>query len=392
VQISCPQCHTEFTRTRRQLVFCSPACWQVAHTRTCQHCGQPFKLKYLKDDQKYCKGECHLAANLAAMVAATVAMRQAKGRTLAPCGWGDKCLFPGVPVSVTKSKAHKNKHHPECWEARGNHAGGRTGTGNGKVLWCQECGREIGYRPPSGLRQKLCSECHRGRRGGVHSRVKSGEQRPCPICGTLVYLTQGQIKANKPGCCSPKCGGAWRRRKRSQSQDLTCQACGTIKRFPATHLPRAIARGSTVWTCAACRQPQTAYQERTCEHCQKSFRARIRVAKPEASRFCSLACRHDHYKEVRRRRGPCAQCGGPIKRRGQANKYCSRRCTGAAKMGRPNRHRQPSPAELSVLEQWAAGVRGVRPLATAAGVSKSTVQDIYSRGRLVEPVAVARSA
>lgn len=48
-------------------------------------------------------------------------------------------------------------------------------------------------------------------------------------------------------------------------------------------------------------------------------------------------------------------------------------------------------AALSVLEQWKAGVQGVRPLAAAAEVSKTTVQDMYKRGLLPEP-AKARSA
>lgn len=385
--ISCPQCHTEFTWTRHNPKFCSDECHKAARTRTCKYCGKPFTVRYLTKKTEAHR-ECHLAAKLPEIVAA-LRTRRAAGRVTAPCGWGDKCLFPGVPVSVTKSKADRHKHHPECWEARGRYAGGTTGKGRGKVLWCQKCGCEIGYRTPSGLGQKLCRECA-SVSSGTHSRVKSGEWHPCPVCGTQTYLKRSQMEAGKPGCCSPTCGYAWRR-AHSGTKALTCQGCGVVKRFPATHLPRSITRGGATWTCAACRQPKTGYQERTCEHCQKSFRARIRLAKPEASRFCSLACRHDHYKEVRRRRGPCAQCGGPIKRRGANGKHCSWACEVAARQGKPHPRWRPSPAEVRVLEQWTAGVRGVRPLARAAGVADTTVRNMKAAGKLVESAA-ARSA
>jgi len=408
----CRHCKQAFTRTWALKAFCGEACKQEHRRRVCQWpgCRKVFQAKNDVSPRPYCGEACRLKAleaRRAETTKAAAVARVARGRTEVVCGWED-CPKPEVLISVRVSEVaagEKKYHRDGCLQAWNEAGRGLRGMGKGRVLSCQSCGQEIGYRSPSQVNQKYCLACGLkagGIAGGIaggHSHAthkKQGEDRPCSVCGTLRYFLRSELKKHEhegsPFYCSRDCWHADRRGERFGKKVVRCTCCGQERAYYKHRLPRRVDRATMTWLCPKCRVPVTGYQQRTCEHCGIGFRARIRVAKPEASRFHSLACRTAHYMEARRRRGPCAQCGGPIKRRGQASKYCSWECTKASKQGRPNPHWRPSRAEQRVLEQWTAGVRGVRPLARAARVADTTVRNMKAAGKLVESAAAARSA
>ena len=412
-EVPCLQCKRPFTPSEHFMGYCSVECKQAARRRVCQWppCGKTFLARNGRAKRRFCSNQCRQAAiGIKAIEAA--AARAAARRVSVQCALaGTTCPRPNdlLLLSPSVARALKFPHHPECDPTPLRKAFVRESIQarrprKGKEIFCEDCGTSLGYKSLAQMKQKRCWLCAQ-KTTAARIRVLDGTYAGasstshgiyvCTYCGTSVQRLSSHVPTSGRVFCSRAHASKWRSEeavRRGTRVAITCRTCGVVQIFQGSEVPRTLDRDTMTWVCTSCRVPKTAWQERVCDHCQRLYRARIRLNKPGAAHFCSLACRYDHYKEVRRGRGPCAQCGGPIKRRGQASKYCSWACTKAAKQGRPNPHWRPSQAEQRVLEHWAAGVRGVRPLAAAAWVSKTTVQRLYKLGRLVESAAAARSA
>lgn len=384
---SCRHCGASFAPNAHRRDYCSETCAKAAPERTCQQCGKAFSVKAPAQRGLYCSNVCRGKAIHGRAILGAAAARRARGRLEVPCAFA-ACPSPDALLSVHRSRSGARHYHPECWQAYRQSGALRQ---KGSILTCQTCGGEIGYRMPSEQQQKYCIACwitmRKGKRG---PRVQAPRlMRECPFCHAVVSCLPSMAARTATSFCSAEHYYAWRRMQ--HRTQVRCLRCGKERHYFPSALPLGVNRSTMTWTCLDCRSRKTTMRACTCQYCGKGFSARITFSAPSNRRFCTLACRQEHYRRRRRDRPGCQRCGQLIQRRGQHLRFCNWQCYTDAKQGRPNPHWHPSQAEQRVLEQWAAGVRGVRPLARAAWVSGNTVLKLKRAGRLVEPAA-ARTA
>jgi len=382
VERPCQRCGTLFS-PKGNAKYCSEACSAAARQRTCGSCGKTFHVRQDNQVGHYCSRQCILNDVRALGIEAAEKVRHQQGRIEVPCVCPD-CPRLHVLISVQRNRAIY-AHHSECEDRyRALVASKRGYARRGAVLTCERCKREIGYRKPSRLDQKLCRACATQQtRGTAHPNTRRGEMRVCalPECSNVFYAKAARIKHSKTGrlFCCPEHAHAGAR----TAVSVRCRACNAERRYEPSKLPVDVDRSTMTWTCPTCRPHKSGMVSFTCLHCDKAYRRRTYFGAHETrEHFCSAACRRLYHREVRRRATPCRRCGSVIERRGKGNVYCSWDCYIAAKTGRPNRHYRPSKAELRVIEKWRAGVRGVRPLARASEASVNTVQKLMRTGKI----------
>jgi hypothetical protein len=127
----------------------------------------------------------------------------------------------------------------------------------------------------------------------------------------------------------------------------TCQRCG--KSFEAIQRQREFCgRLCANQTSGECRR---SYAEATCKQCGKKFTYKPYQNHGTQRQFCGITCSNlarvdDLVANVRQRGQPpvtltCQQCGQPftILACYLPRKYCSQKCHGAARVGKPSNHR-----------------------------------------------------
>jgi len=383
----CRHCQTPFplthpSGTRYGTRYCCPARKADACKRVCPQCERVFDAPLPSSRKAHCSPECFRAAQTTGY-ATSLATRTERARVLVVCNWGG-CPRPHDLLTLARSTAKRPSEcrHDECKIAYRQACNGGKKLPKGDFATCQVCDTSVGYRSRRALEAGgiYCVRCV-GRRGRKRPRMGKGEMRPCGLVGCTngVWVTPFKLKYSKTnifGCCKAHSYAA-----RRTSPHLRCVTCGYEQSFQAVHAPPNLDALATDWQCRACRPHSTAVRSFECAQCHGTFSRRIILARPAAERrFCTLACRHEYY---RLRRPHCLRCNNVITRRGRGQKlYCSRDCSAAAARGQPHPHTRPSIAEEKIVEQWRAGVRGIKKLAKMSGACTNTVRKVQRGGRL----------
>lgn len=386
----CRRCDNPFTVTPQRRRYCSDACVEAACKRRCERCGDTFSVPKGKPGhiKKHCSVECRAAANQLNATARgklSSQRRSETGRTFVACIWPD-CPRPQELISLQRCQAKRPMfhRHPECREAYRRFCHGGTKPRKGAELVCQGCGKPIGYRPASRLDQEYCGTCAYQRVGGYKPRT-GGEVRICALngCAEEVWVATWKIKKSKTGnfyCTRVHAGLA------ARAPCIRCRSCGREQDLLADRQPLTLDLATLTFVCRACRPKQTISRWLVCARpeCRKNFRRQVPINEGvDHLRFCTDACRKQHYRVERR----CVFCDKVITKRARYKVHCSRECYKQGKIGQPNPHYRPSQAELSILKEWQKGVRGVRPLARASGSSVNTVQKLIKAGKLTASTA-----
>lgn len=146
----------------------------------------------------------------------------------------------------------------------------------------------------------------------------------CEQCGSNSHRDRS-VRRPPPRFCSSKCWGAW---QRAQARSSTCARCGASFRVRQSEA----VRGGGLWCSRHCYVAgRSETQAFACEHCRTSFtlpryKVEHRIKYTGASpRFCSRKC-----SNAARRNEPqaCEECGAafyaqPSRRRAR---YCSSAC------------------------------------------------------------------
>jgi len=271
--------------------------------------------------------------------------------------------------------------HPECREAYRRFCNGGTKPRKGAELICEDCKKPIGYRPAFRLAQKYCGPCAYRRAGGYKQRG-GDELRTCSLdgCTEVIRVTAGQIKKSKSG--KFYCGLDHYARD-LRAPRIHCRSCGREQKLLANSRPLTLDLTTLTFVCSKCRPSRTIVRGFTCARigCGKYFRRRVSIeAPPDLIRFCTDACRRQHYRVERR----CDVCKGVIETRLRNKAQCSRKCYKQAKQGRPNPHYRSSQAELDILAiVRERGKLPVRVVATLSGTSPTTVQKTFRKHNIV---------
>jgi len=384
----CKHCEKLFTPLRSNGMYCEVCTQDATRPRVCEQCHGFYTLLPPHPSRlgaKYCSDACRLLANRQVALDAAAKARVERGRVLVRCALADTgaCPRPDELISVVRSKAGSPRYHvPECNAARYRAGGGRKGTGEGRILSCKKCGKEIGYCSPSETRQ-YCGDCARHIHKGQPKPRGQGQWHECatPACPERVYVAPWEERASITGkfyCAAHD--GRFARRTAVRARCVTCQR---VSRFHKSKVPLSVDQKTHTWTCLACRPYKTAMRSFVCLHCHRSFRRRAEIeATATQEHFCDASCRRAYYQGQREQAPPCLYCGRTIQRRGRQKTYCDWECYTAAKVGRPHKPYRTSKAEQRIVNAWDAGVRGVRPLARASTSSVNTVQKLIKAGKI----------
>jgi len=380
----CRHCRTPFPVTRTSgRHYCCRECKAAACKRVCPQCTREFDAPHPASKKVYCSPECLLASQTGEHLKSSWDAHRERARVVVVCNWR-ACPRPQDLIEVPRWKASKPFYcrHDECKEAFRQACNGGSRLPEGNEAFCQVCGDPVGYRSRGELETGgiYCVRCV-GRPGRQRPRRGKGETRPCGLvgCTNEIWVTAFKLKHSKTNifvCCSAHFNAVKRTAPR-----VRCVTCGYEKVFHVPHVPPDVDALATHWQCPACRPRTTAVCSFECAQCHDTFSRRIRLARPAAERqFCTLTCR----QEYARVHAPyCRRCDHVIRRRGHGQKpYCSRACAAAAARGQPHPHTRPSIAEGKILEQWRAGVRGIKKLAAMSGTAPNTVRKLQRAGHL----------
>lgn len=326
-----------------------------------------------------------------------------KSRVQVECAW-DKCPKRQELISLFPSEAPGNHYHSDgCYQAWLVSGGPRKGRGNGKILDCERCGALIGYRSPSQLKQKVCSICAPSeRRASLLARAATvarqrtpgprscGGERGCarPGCVGTRYLTPSVLRERegKPVYCTRAC---WMAVRRMTRVPVRCTLCGDVRAYHRANVPRSADLTTGTWLCPDCRPRRTVWALHTCAHagCGVEVRLRVRVDREQRVPLPHYCRQHrTAYFTALRRARLCKRlgCGTLITRR-KGGPYCSVACATAVTSQTRKGRTYKSEAERLIAAKYDEGIRGVRPLAKAAGVCENTVRRVIRAGSLVAP-------
>ncbi len=430
----CQRCGIEYTPGRGLSPFCT-ACRDVLRTRVCAYCGKIFRAQKTTSTQAYCSPAC-------GGIATSQQRTAERGGLPVRCRWV-RCSHPDelVPASFG------SPYHPECQRDLENNAPLARPKAIAASTICKACGKPIVFTAHRDRPRKFHVACYRGtRRPG---RRRTGEERPCAVCGIPVYRHDRAARATKNFICSEAHRLVWLSQHNTKEHlAVRCLGCGHIHTSTETGLPRGVDRVSMTYHCRTCKKPNREIHTAVCAECGKPFTRRIKNFDPAKLYCCNRAHRnawlskhhkvqatvivscaycwqeatagrmdfseakfplprhrlhysdkHFHskshqskyYNKKRWSRIACSACGAIFQPRGPANIYCSRRCANGARRGKPIATPRLNAAEQKIAEAWARGIHGVRELTRVCAISRNTVRQILRSGQVVEPAA-ARSA
>lgn len=386
----CPVCDIEFQPRNASIQYCSRVCSskgkrprpKILTPRPCLFCGVEFQPRL--STQKFCTQAHHYA------------WRSADARFLTRCAW-PTCPRPEELVSTTRTedKRHHRAYHPDCRDAyHAAHAGA--------VIFCQQCGDEIGYRPHNKLGQKYCAACHRHIRGPRPDR-KRGVQVPCTFCGMGVYRTAVRIQRTQHAFCDRAHYLAWKQQEAELHRTNTKVCCAYCH---VSFIPKKQHRARPMQQFHFCsrshyiawQHERKAFVTLRCEQCWREAAAGTRpwnkttfirarsLVRPARRHFCTPRHAGLYQTEQRRRTTPCRHCGCIIQRKGTGNVFCNKTCYFAWRQGRTMTNTRALKAEHRILAAWNRGVRGIRPLARASETSINTVSKLLKSGKLQEAI------
>ncbi len=343
IHLTCRECGQQFDSTARAARWC-PACRDAKCARICAGCGESFIVTHPASRVRFHSLSCATAAAHARGVPL------GRKRTL-PDAVCEYCGETFYPLTRLKRNRFCRREHADAWQ-RQKHAAPHA---------CQwpDCPRRgdllTGYGSDPSKPRKYHPECYRAwqHAGGGAKRKRTGQELVCSRCHTgRGYRYPSELRHRRDyhtGLCQ-KC---WKAQRTAARVTVTCAWCAK-NRLPGARFtlpPHRITRHVT-------------------------------------HHFHNVSERARYYGEMVRKYHPCPQCGGRVER--PDHTYCTRACLYAARAGKPRRG--PSKAEGDVLEAYRQGVRGVRPLAKAAGVSTTTVLKLKREGKLIEPSTAAERA
>lgn len=377
--------------------YCSSECRNAAIERQCENplCRTMYVPKNMARPNKYCSIACALVANRAKAEQGAKKWRVAtrEKRPVVFCKLST-CPRPDEPVPMSKEEAERTENHyhkPDCLREFWNQGGASKGKGQRRPQdaqhMCETCGKVRTYWVIAARRPRNCRTCARKLK---RSRVRAATvERRCGYsqCGKLLHVSAYDARTRETSHCSRAHYQAARHER--ATVQVRCTACGEQRDYRLLMIPGSVDQVTMTWVCTRCRPHKSAMRLLTCAHCEQPFQRRIKLGGAEGLHFCGMGHFLEYHRE-RRRMVVCRACGNTTRRR-QGGFFCDSTCYGVwlAKQSRPER--APSAAEARVIQKWKSGIRGVRHLALAAGVSTTTVLKLRQTGKLVEPTAT-RSA
>lgn len=374
--------------------YCSSECRNAAIERECENplCRTKYVPKNMARPNKYCSTACSLVANRAKT---EQGVKRWRARVVAErppvmCAL-PTCPRPDEPIPMKKSQADDSKNHyhvPDCLREFMRQGGGARRHPL-KEAFCADCGTARGRRTVEYTQlHPYCRPCGRARRVWTR-RSGSTQIRRCAysVCGRALHVPASKARKAKTSYCNLAHYNDARHER--ATVPIRCTACGEQRDYRPAMIPVSVDRATMTWVCVRCRPHKSAIRLLTCAHCEQPFRRRVKLGEAERLHFCRMAHLLEYHRE-RRRTVVCQVCGKTTVRR-HGGLYCGSKCYGVSLQGQPRPERGPSTAEMRVIRKWEEGIRGIRHLAAATGVSTTTVLKLKQAGKLVEPTA-ARSA
>lgn len=390
----CRRCQKPVTR-KGNTGYCSSECRNAAIERQCENplCRTMYVPKNMARPNKYCTIACSLVANRAKTEQGAQKWRVAtrEKRPVVFCKL-PTCPRPDEPVPMSKAEAERTENHyhkPNCLREFWNQGGARKGKGQRLSQdarhVCETCGRVRTYWANAQRRPRNCRTCARllKKERGPSDRRRVERRCGYSQCGKVLFVPTSIARTTKVSHCTREHYQAARHER--ATVQVRCTACGEQRDYRPAMIPGSVDRATMTWVCTRCRPHKSAMRLLTCAHCKQPFQRRIKLGRAEGLHFCGMAHFLEYHRE-RRQMVACRACGKTTRRR-QGGFFCDSKCYGTwlAKQTRPER--APSAAEARVIQKWKSGIRGVRHLALAAGVSTTTVLKLRHAGKLVEPTA-----
>jgi very-short-patch-repair endonuclease len=123
-----------------------------------------------------------------------------------------------------------------------------------RTIACVGCGLAVTRRMQPG--QRFCSvDCYRA---SAKPTRKSGQERPCAVCGAAIYLNRARLKQATNFFCSPDHANEWQGRNK---RAFCCKTCG--KQFRKS--PAHERQGRPTYCSTDCRDADPARRSRLIE-------------------------------------------------------------------------------------------------------------------------------
>lgn len=250
VELKCDYCGKKFEKKPgrvRENNFCSQKCynqwrredkkrnpnWKGGKvTKTCEECGEEFKIWPSREERRFCSEECKNKAHSEFMEG------RRRNRKTVECDWCGK--------EFERIVSHIREHNFCSRECQGKYYSENRG---GEDYWgyegkqvtreCERCGGEFTI-PEAWVRKdrgRFCSsECYH--KWTKEEGIFKGENNPrwnrvkisCDNCGKELERTSFQINEHNHAFCSRKCCSEWREEK----VEVECQNCGkTVEKVPS---------------------------------------------------------------------------------------------------------------------------------------------------------------
>lgn len=420
---SCRHCGASFNSGRGQR-YC-PGCYERLREHTCPQCGATFQAKTPATSRVYCSRECRsLAKRIQGLLrceyepcgkmfkphgtqerhyCSEACRWAARGREPVRCRWSE-CPRPGDLIPGAKHRLY----HDECLVAYRRTTPPKIAPAVVLRTSCRACGGEICYQRHGDRVPVYCATCLHSSDPNVRAWIKigrpqTGEELACALegCNVRVYRAGHRLRKHGRFFCSAAHRLEWHRRhtdlwvhneaRRKPRLQVRCVVCGGERVYPPRLLPRRVDRATMTWICWPCRQRQSRIPVKLkCPYCwleaqrgEKTYaeahftRLPAYLRKSKASKhFCTSAHASKYYYRKKRKKIKCPVCSQMFTPLTDRQIYCSKKCDGPGRQGKPIANPRLDDARMRVQEAWNNGTRDIKALVRTADVARNTVRKL----------------